>query len=118
MKEIKMLACFAVGAIVGWIFASSITYVPQDALMEVRLLCIQRAVQRYYADNHRCPVSLTEVSGYEELKSENALEDLWGGPICYSVVDETNVVLRTCVGGDASSRVRQEFTLEFCVGAE
>ena len=112
MKFLCTIIFVVLAFIGGCIFDGLITRVPQDALTSGRLMRLKKNIERYYAVKKSIPESLNIIAAtLGDISTNNA----WGGPIFYSVSNETSVILKTYGPGGPDAKVRQEFTLQFDV---
>lgn len=113
MKSILTLFLIILAFVGGFVFDGLITRVPPDASTRGRMIQLKNNIVDFYARNGTLPESLEALKtpGMNVVSRENA----WGGPIMYSVSNETTVVLKTYGLGGAESEVSQVFTLTFDV---
>lgn len=113
MKSILVMFLVILAFIGGFVFDGLITRVPLDASTCGRMMQLKRDVVDFYTRNGALPESLDALETSEEqvVSKKNA----WGGPILYSISNETTVVLMTYGPGGAEAEVKQAFTLIFNV---
>lgn len=113
MKSILVMFLVILAFIGGFVFDGLITRVPLDASTCGRMMQLKRDIADFYAQNGALPESLDalETSDVKADSKKNA----WGGPISYSISNETTVVLKTYGPGGAEAEVKQAFTLIFNV---
>ena len=100
----------------GCVFDGLITRVPPDAVTVGRLMLLKHDIVDFYDKNRMLPESLDAL---EIFCSKNSIpawkENAWGGPILYSILNGTTVVLKTYGPGGSSATVTQMFKLNFDV---
>ena len=112
MKPILVAVLIIVAFIGGFVFDGLITRVPPDAFTRSRLMRLKHDIADFYARNKRLPESLDTLEKPESEAAKFApKENAWGGPIFYSMSNDTCVVLKTYGPGGPDAKVRQEFTL-------
>lgn len=112
MKFLLTMILVVIAFVGGCVFNGLITRVPQDSLTSGRLMRLKKSIEKYYDINRSIPERLNVIAvTSDDISTNNA----WGGPIFYSVSNETSVTLKTYGLGGQDAKVRREFTLQFDV---